>query len=205
MIRNYHTPAYLRVLYPSVVWKEQSENSIYLTFDDGPNEEVTPWVMEVLKKANAKATFFCLGQQLKACPELANALLTEGHELGNHTYSHLKGWETHNWEYQEDIRACDDELMGLGVHNQLFRPPYGRIRKSQISALRNRRIVMWSHLSWDFDPKLNIKKSLKKMKEVEPGSILVFHDSSKAKANLQSMLPELLDYYVQEGFTFDTL
>ena len=205
MIRFFKTPRITKSNYPGLLWSMDSEESIYLTFDDGPDEEVTPWVMKELEKVGAKATFFCLGKNLKAHNELAKQLIEQGHIIANHTQSHLNGWHTLNNRYQDDIRACDNELMKLGVHNQLFRPPYGRIKKGQINSLKNRKIVMWSHLSWDFDPKLDVQKSIKKMKEAKPGSILVFHDSRKAFSNLKIILPEILNYFKSQGIKFDTI
>ena len=112
--------------------------------------------MQQLEQVGGKATFFCLGENLKKNTSIASRLKDAGHMVANHTNTHADGWYTPNWNYQEDIRACDGELMKLGIHNQLFRPPYGRIRKSQINSLKNRRIVMWSHLSWDFDARLDL-------------------------------------------------
>ncbi|WP_436516797.1 polysaccharide deacetylase family protein [Ekhidna sp. To15] len=205
MIRFYKTPRITKARYPELIWNIDSEESIYLTFDDGPNPETTPWIKHELRKVGAQATFFCLGKNIRENMTLAQELLDEGHVIGNHTYNHLNGWTTINLDYQEDIRACDQQLMILGVHNQLFRPPYGRIKKGQINALKNRRIVMWSHLSWDFDPKLNIEKSIDKMKQAKPGSILVFHDSIKAFENLKMMLPEILSFFTSKGFKLESI
>ncbi len=205
MIRVFKTPWITQARYPELIWKLDSEKSIYLTFDDGPNPETTPWIISELRKADAKATFFCLGKNIKECPSTAQEILKEGHIIGNHTFNHLNGWKTINLEYQEDIRACDEELMKLGVHNQLFRPPYGCIRKAQINALKNRRIIMWNYMSWDFDSKLDTSRSIKKMKEACPGSILVFHDSLKAFQNLKIILPEILSFFTSKGFKFETI
>ncbi|MEO9485010.1 MAG: polysaccharide deacetylase family protein [Ekhidna sp.] len=205
MIRFYKTPWITKRRYPELVWQLPSRNTLYLTFDDGPNPTVTPWVINELRKVDAKATFFCLGSNIQQHQNLAKALIEEGHAIGNHTQNHLDGWKTLSSEYQDDILKCDEELMNLGVHNQLFRPPYGRIKKSQIKKLRNRKIIMWSHLSWDFDGKSNTQQSIEKLKKAEEGSILVFHDSAKAFENLQVILPEILSFFSAKGFKFDSV
>lgn len=205
MIRFYKTPWMIRVRNPDLVWKLPDTQSIYLTFDDGPNPEVTPWVLNELARVNAKATFFCLGKNLRAQPSLASEIIKSGHTIGNHTDNHLNGWKTLAADYHNDIRACDDELMKLGVSNQLFRPPYGRVRSNQLVGLKNRRIIMWSHLSWDFDARLNVEKSLNALKKASEGSILVFHDSKKAFSNLKKLLPEVLSHFHNKGFKFDAL
>ena len=205
MIRFYKTPWITQARYPELIWKVKSDKSIFLTFDDGPCPEVTPWVMSELRKFNAKATFFCLGKNLVNHEDLANELLKEGHIIGNHTQNHLNGWKSLRREYHDDVRACDNELMKLGIHNQLFRPPYGRIKKSQIDGLKNRSIIMWSHLSWDFDQKLNIHKSIHELKKAKPGSILVFHDSKKAFENLKKILPEVLLHFSSKDIIFESI
>jgi len=173
MIRYYKTPWIVRVRYPDMIWKIPSENSIYLTFDDGPHPEVTPWVLDELNKRDAKATFFCIGKNMEANTLLTQQLIAEGHVIGNHTYSHLNGWKSKTSAYLEDIKLADDVLGELNLEKNLFRPPYGRIRKSQYRRLQHK-MIMWSHLSWDFDQKLNIEKSLKELKKAGTGSILIF-------------------------------
>ncbi|MEP1032081.1 polysaccharide deacetylase family protein [Ekhidna sp.] len=205
MIRFYRTPWISQARYPELIWNIDSEESLYLTFDDGPHPEVTPWVIKELRKVGAKATFFCLGKHIKEYESIARAIIKDGHIIGNHTYSHLNGWKTLNMTYQEDIRTCDNELMKLGIHNQLFRPPFGRIKKGQISALKNRKIVMWSHLSWDFDPKLDVNKSIEQLKAAKPGSIILFHDSIKAFNNLKIILPEILSFFSSKGVKFESI
>lgn len=205
MIRFYKTPWITRARYHELTWSLDSDESIYLTFDDGPDRNTTPWIMNELRKVGAKATFFCLGKNIKENATLVQDLLNDGHVIGNHTYNHLNGWKTLINDYLEDVRACDEELMNLGIHNQLFRPPHGRIKKGQISALSNRRIIMWNYLSWDFDSKLNLKKSIEKMKEAKPGSILVFHDSPKAFKNVKVILPEILTFFTSKGFKFEPI
>lgn len=205
MMRFYKTPWIAKARYPELTWSLNSKQSIYLTFDDGPNPIVTPWVLNELRKENAKATFFCLGENIANYKSLAKEILAQGHSIGNHTQNHLNGWKSGNLEYQDNISACDDELAKLGVSNQLFRPPYGRLKKNQIDALKNKKIIMWSHLSWDFDKNLNLSTSLKKLKSAGCGSILTFHDSKKAFDNLKILLPEILSHFSSKGIQFEAL
>ena len=205
MIQFYKTPWLTRKWYSNFVWSLPDQQSIYLTFDDGPHPEVTPWVIEQLNEFNAKATFFCIGKNLSDYPELGKELIYAGHTLGNHTEHHLNGWKTTNKTYEQDINQCDLSLEKLGIRNQLFRPPYGRIRKSQQSRLKERKIIMWSHLSWDFKEDLNVKKSITRLQKAKPGSILVFHDSVQAFHNLKIILPEILKHFTLRGLKFETL
>jgi len=204
MIRFYKNPSLFKWIYPHGVWNIKSEDSIFLTFDDGPDPEVTPWVIKELDKVGAKATFFCVGQNIQTNMSMVEKLLGDGHLIANHGFTHLNGQQTSDDVYLEDARKCDAILNGLGVDNSLFRPPYGRIRKSQIAKL-TKQIVMWSHLSWDFDPACNLNRSLKSMTSAKSGSILTFHDSKKAFANLQILLPQVLSYFHEKGIKFQTL
>ncbi|MEQ6169042.1 polysaccharide deacetylase family protein [Ekhidna sp. MALMAid0563] len=204
MMRFYKTPWFTRLWYPSLTWNIPSQDSIYLTFDDGPTPEVTDWVLEQLNQVEAKATFFCLGKQLEEHPEIGKRIISQGHQIGNHTYSHLKGWKTKDAHYLEDVRLGEEVMKEVGVTNNLFRPPYGRIRKSQIKKL-DLQTIMWSHLSWDFDSNLNVNKSIAQLKRAKPGSILVFHDSQKCFDNLQIILPEILSHFQAKGFKFEAI
>jgi peptidoglycan/xylan/chitin deacetylase (PgdA/CDA1 family) len=188
---------------------------IYLTFDDGPHPEITAWVMDELKKHQIKATFFCVGENLKTHTETAKQLLTEGHQIGNHTMHHIKGWKHNNGDYLRDIQSCETEIRD--IHEQLdikkpqprlFRPPYGQIKPSQIKLLRTKgyEIIQWSDLSCDYDKRLDCEKSLSALvKNAKPGSIVVFHDSEKAEHQLKQILPSYLEAMLAEGFTFETL
>lgn len=205
-MRYYKIPTIVRHAYPKRVWtKQNEEKTIYLTFDDGPHPEVTPWVMEVLEGAEAKATFFCVGQKLRDHHDIAQKLISKGHSLANHTFNHLNGWKTTTDDYIKDVRYCDQELDKLGVSTHLFRPPYGKIRKKQVKNLIDKKIIMWSHLAWDFDPNLNTNKSLKQLKKASPGSILTFHDSLAAFPNLKKILPELMMYFKDRNFQFNVI
>ena len=212
------TPFLLKKLYPSsLIWnKIRDHKVIYLTFDDGPIPIVTPWVLKTLKNFNAKATFFCIGENITKHPEIFAQLKADGHAIGNHTYNHLKGWITDDETYLENINKCQQLTQ-----THLFRPPYGRIKRSQIKLLkyqvfsskyqddlqRNQfSIVMWDVLSGDFDTQLSPDKCLKNViKNTENGSIVVFHDSLKAWERLEFVLPKALKYWTEKGFEFKAL
>jgi peptidoglycan/xylan/chitin deacetylase (PgdA/CDA1 family) len=209
-------PSTIQWLIPSCTWrKEGQEKVIYLTFDDGPHPEITAWVMDELKKHQIKATFFCVGDNLKKHTETAKQLLTQGHQIGNHTMHHIKGWKHNNDDYLKDIESCENEIRD--IHEQLdikkpqprlFRPPYGQIKPSQIKLLRTKgyEIIQWSDLSCDYDKRLDCEKSLSALvKNAKPGSIVVFHDSEKAEHQLKQILPSYLEAMLAEGFTFETL
>ena len=212
----FSVPSTIQWLIPSCTWRKVGqEKVIYLTFDDGPHPEITAWVIDELKKHQIKATFFCVGDNLKKHPETAKQLLTEGHQIGNHTMHHIKGWKHKNVDYIKDIEDCDTEIRK--IHEQmndekaqprLFRPPYGQIKPSQIGLLREKgyELIQWSDLSCDYDKHLNCKKSLSALvKNAKPGSIVVFHDSEKAENQLKQILPSYLEAMLAEGFTFETL
>ena len=191
------TPILLMKLFPELIWrfkgKEQVENNyIYLTFDDGPTPGVTSWVLDTLRQYEAKGTFFCLGKNVEKHPDIYQQIIEEGHAVGNHTYSHLKGWQMDNTEYFNDI-----ELAGNFISSSLFRPPYGRFKTSQIKHLsENYQIVMWDVLSQDYSTTISPDKVLTNVLEnVREGSIVVFHDSIKAEPNLTYVLPRVLDSF----------
>jgi peptidoglycan/xylan/chitin deacetylase (PgdA/CDA1 family) len=209
-------PSTIQWLIPSCTWRKEGQGKvIYLTFDDGPNPEITAWVMDELKKHQIKATFFCVGDNLRKFPEVAKRLLTEGHQIGNHTMHHIKGWKYNNDDYLEDVENCEKEIRKIQeqfenktAQPRLFRPPYGQIKPSQIKLLRERgyEIIQWSDLSCDYDKHLNCEKSLSALvKNTKPGSIVVFHDSEKAEHQLKQILPSYLEAMLAEGFTFKTL
>jgi peptidoglycan/xylan/chitin deacetylase (PgdA/CDA1 family) len=209
-------PSTIQWLIPSCTWRKEGQGRvIYLTFDDGPHPEITAWVMDELKKHQIKATFFCVGENLKKHTETAKQLLTEGHQIGNHTMHHIKGWKHNNDDYLKDIESCEKEIRD--IHEQLdikkpqprlFRPPYGQIKPSQIKLLRTKgyEIIQWSDLSCDYDKRLDCEKSLSALvKNAKPGSIVVFHDSEKAEHQLKQILPSYLEAMLAEGFTFEIL
>jgi len=209
-------PSTIQWLIPSCTWRKEGQGKVIcLTFDDGPHPEITAWVMDELKKHQIKATFFCVGDNLKKHTETAKQLLTEGHQIGNHTMHHIKGWKHNNGDYLKDVENCETEIREIHeqldinkAQSRLFRPPYGQIKPSQIKLLRTKgyKIIQWSDLSCDYDKRLDCEKSLSALvKNAKPGSIVVFHDSEKAEHQLKQILPSYLEAMLAEGFTFETL
>ena len=210
MIRFYKTPYLLRKLMPGYIWHgDAAGKKLYLTFDDGPIPEVTPWVLEQLAIYGAKGTFFCVGDNLAKHPEVARQALAQGHVLGNHTFHHLKGWQTPLEDYIENAALCQAELDTLqpGRKVKLFRPPYGRISGAQAAALRKtHELIMWDMLTNDYDATLSPEKCLRKaIAHTQSGSIIVFHDSLKAQRNMQYALPRFLEHFSGLGYSFETL
>lgn len=177
-------------------------DQIFLTFDDGPIPEVTPDVLQILEQFNAKATFFCVGDNVAKHPDIYQQVLDSGHATGNHTYHHLIGWKTSVEDYVKDINKCKTL-----VDSSLLRPPHGRIRPSAIKYLRNDyRIIMWSVLTGDYDKALTPEKVLKNaIDHTTAGSIVVFHDSLKAADRLFYALPRFLEHFSKKGFTFSII
>lgn len=181
-----------------------NESAIYLTFDDGPIPEVTEFVLETLEKYHAKATFFCIGDNVHKYPLIFDRLKYHGHSIGNHTFNHLNGWETNDEKYLNNVNQCDQML---GNQAKLFRPPYGRIKKSQAKLILPKKdIVMWDVLSGDFSSSISPERCLNKtLKYTRPGSILLFHDSIKAKNNMEYALPRVLEHFGSLGYKFKKL
>jgi peptidoglycan/xylan/chitin deacetylase (PgdA/CDA1 family) len=180
----------------------EKEQTLYLTFDDGPVPNVTPWVLDTLKSFNVHATFFCVGDNVRKHPGIYSRIIEEGHSTGNHTYNHLNGWNTHTTDYLSNIEQCAQQ-----VSSQLFRPPYGRLKRTQYEKLsKSYRIIMWDVLSGDYDAATSEEKCLQNvMKHTRNGSIIVFHDSIKAERNLRYALPRALEHFLKEGFVFRKL
>ena len=193
----------LDALTKNLVWSiKTTKKEVFLTFDDGPIPEVTPWVLETLKQYDAKATFFCVGDNVKKHPDIYRMIVDQGHKVGNHTMNHLNGWTNFNKTYFENI-----EKGNALIHSNLFRPPYGKIKPSQISHLKNDyRIIMWDVLTKDYDASVTGEYCFEKVKKnCKPGSIIVFHDSIKAEKRLRKALPKSLEYLKQEGYTFSSI
>ena len=197
------TPLFIQKLFPNFTWRIPSrEKVLYLTFDDGPIPEVTPWVLEQLQRYQAKATFFCVGENINRYPDTFRQVTETGHAVGNHTFNHLNGWTSDNVPYFLNVRRCAHL-----VHSKLFRPPYGRLMPKQAEFLqRHYRIVMWDVLSGDFDEGINEEQCLSNVLDnARKGSIVVFHDSLKAWDKLQYVLPKVLEHFTAKGFSFQRL
>jgi len=197
------TPWWLKRLYPGRTWHvETKEKNLYLTFDDGPHPVATPFVLDTLKQFNAKGTFFCLGKNVLKYPEIYECILSEGHAVGNHTQTHLNGFESSSGKYLADI----DKAAHI-ISFDLFRPPSGRLRSSQSRQLSSLyKIIMWDILTGDFDKNLTKERCLQRVLDKSgPGSILVFHDSEKALGKLRYVLPLVLEKFGKEGFSFLSL
>lgn len=196
-------PYILKLLLPQLTWEVKTkEKKIFLTFDDGPHPEITPRVMDILDEYGAKATFFCVGENIDKYPEVYRLLLKRGHKTGNHTYNHLNGWKTPRDEYYDNIEKCNRL-----VDSPLFRPPYGRISLRHIPYLKMKyRIIMWSVLSLDFSNKVSPEQCLhNSVKNTKPGSIVVFHDSPKAAENMFYALTGFLEHFQKQGYIFSSL
>ena len=199
----YKTPKWIHKLFSWFVWRVPTKEKIlYLTFDDGPIPVVTEFVLDELKNYNAKATFFCIGDNVRKNPEIFNRILNEGHAVGNHTYNHLNGWKSNNNNYFENVEKCDTLIK-----SKLFRPPFGKIKKSQYTHLvKEYKIVMWTVLTWDFLKNLDQRYTLKTvLSQTKRGDIVVFHDSLKAEHNIKYLLPKWLKYFADKGFVFEAL
>lgn len=197
-------PNWLRKIYYSLQWNVSSKSkNLYLTFDDGPTPEITDWVLNELKKVNAKATFFCIGRNVERYPDIYNRIVNDDHAVGNHTYSHLNGWKTWYHEYIDDVNLASEF-----VKSRLFRPPYGKIRQNQIRNLRKHgfKLFMWDVLSEDYNNDVTPDQCLENvLNYTEKGSIIVFHDSVKASNNLYEVLPQILKIYTEKGYKFKRL
>ena len=189
-------PKFIRKILPDLVWQIEDERGIYLTFDDGPTPGITEWILATLKRHNAKATFFVLGKNVERYPDLYAKILADGHRVGNHTYSHQKGYLMSLERYLEDI----DFASGF-VQSNLFRPPYARVSRSQLRAIAQRyKIVMWDIVSRDYNRKISGERCLQGvLPHIKAGSIILFHDSEKSFANMSYALPKTLERIAELG------
>jgi peptidoglycan/xylan/chitin deacetylase (PgdA/CDA1 family) len=200
------TPGWLKKLYPGCIWDMPvKEKTLYLSFDDGPHPTITPFVLQQLNKYNAKATFFCIGENVVKYPEVFQQLIDEGHATGNHSFHHINGWKTDVEDYIDDIKKADEY-----IHSPLFRPPYGRIKKSQLNRLNRdenkMKVIMWNILAGDWDPFLKPERCFERVKKkISEGDIIVFHDSGKAWDRMSYSLPKLLEYFSGMGFSFNKI
>ena len=199
------TPWLIKKIYPSYIWNGPTkEKKLYLTFDDGPHPEITPFVLSELKKFDALATFFCIGKNVLAYPDVYKQILSDGHAVGNHTQNHLNGWKTSNEVYLKDVAEAANY-----IDTDLFRPPYGKITMFQAKNLRaamkgkEPRVIMWDVLSADFDTNISKEESLQfVVLRASPGSIIVFHDSERAFQKLSYALPKVLHHFTNKGYKF---
>lgn len=196
------TPSLTKYLFPSLVWKKNTDQKkIWITFDDGPDEKVTPYLINVLEKLNIKATFFIIGNQAKKYPELVKLIINNGHKIGNHSFSHLSGYTTNNNKYFEDV-----EYAKKYIDSDIFRPPYGKITPFQIKNLKKDfKIIMWDIMSWDFKENISSNKIYKNIIDnVENGSIILFHNNLKSYNNLKNSLELILEKLKEKGYQFST-
>lgn len=200
------TPWLIKKLFPVGIWDiPAAANTIYLTFDDGPHPQITPFVLEELRKYNAKATFFCIGNNVEKYKDTYEAILQQDHAVGNHTQDHLNGWNTSDDVYIKNIRQAQQHIQ-----SNLFRPPYGRIKRRQAALLRKlfpeMKIIMWNVVSADFDTNINSEKCTRNvLKHTKAGSMLVFHDSEKAFPRLLKTLPVVIKDLSERGFVFEKI
>ena len=216
------TNRFIKKIFSNYIWDiPNTENKIYLTFDDGPTPKITEWVLQELEKYNAKATFFCIGNNIEKNPEIFKKVIAKSHAIGNHTFNHLNGWKTPTEDYLKNSiqwsaasgKSPNHNLQSATCNLQpeicnLFRPPYGKIKASQAKKLRKLgyKIIMWDVLSADYDATISTEKCLENAtKNVTSGSIIVFHDSVKAFPHLEYTLPKALKYFKEKGFVFEKL
>ncbi|MEW7288907.1 polysaccharide deacetylase family protein [Aquimarina sp. 2304DJ70-9] len=207
------TPKVLKQFFSTYVWDfyDKKEKKLYLTFDDGPIPGVTEFVLEQLQKFDAKATFFCIGENIKKHPHIFNKILSDNHTIGNHTMNHLKAWKSDPETYLKNVTACQkmiQESSEIGYAAKLFRPPYGQISYSKFKTLEKQgyKIILWDILSKDWDKTVHEEQCFQNViQNTSPGSIIVFHDSIKAEKNLKSALPKVLDYFSKRGFVFEKI
>lgn len=200
------------ILFPKYVWKKKTTKQVvYLTFDDGPIPDVTEWVLDTLKHYNIKATFFCIGDNINKHPDIFERIIKENHQVGNHTFNHLNGWKTHQEKYRNNVLECETEIRKYTQKEPscLFRPPYGKITKSQAKYLSEKlglKIIMWTMLTKDYDKKTTPEECLRRATcRIKPGSIIVFHDSIKARKNMMYALPKAIEILQKKGYSFAVL
>ena len=202
-MKLFKTPRFFRWIFPNKTWGfSRLENAVYLTFDDGPDPHVTPWILDLLKEKNIQATFFCVGANAEKYPELVERILSEEHSIGNHSMRHEKGVKTANNVYLESVREAHEHIS-----SSLFRPPYGRLKISQTWKLKKEyQIIMWSWLSYDFDHRIPLETILSKaQKQIKAGDILVLHDNPKCADRVKVLLPQLIDLILEKKLVFKVI
>ncbi|WP_306353405.1 polysaccharide deacetylase family protein [Flavobacterium sp. '19STA2R22 D10 B1'] len=202
-------PYLAKKIFSKYVWDiPTTEKRIYLTFDDGPIPEITEWVLDELQKYNAKATFFCIGDNISKHPNVFNKVIEQGHSIGNHTFNHINGWKNKTAPYVENAMKAHQVIAEHAIQCSLFRPPYGKIKSKQANQLKalGYKIIMWDIVSFDFNKRITPEQCLQNIiKHTRSGSIVVFHDSVKAAANMQYALPKALEYWNKNGYKFVSL
>ena len=199
----FNIPSWIQFIFPSILWRvDTDKKEVFLTFDDGPTPEVTYWILELLKKFDAKASFFCLGKNIIEYPEIVSLLVKEGHQIGNHTFTHVNAQKVIFADYLEEIKSTEKLIS-----NNIFRPPYGKLTIQSFFRLREKyRIVLWDIMSYDFDANQDIKSVLLKLKKsTKKGSIIVFHDNVKSFERLKIILPEYLQWLYDENYSFNKI
>jgi peptidoglycan-N-acetylglucosamine deacetylase len=200
----------VKKIFSRFVWDvSNNDNTVYLTFDDGPTVQITEWVLDILKTNEIKATFFCIGDNIRKNPELFKRIINEGHAVGNHTYNHLNGWKTDNTEYLENFGLCQKIMVENNCpDSKFFRPPYGKIKAAQATEILKLgyKIIMWDILTVDYDRNITPEKCIENAtRKTVAGSILIFHDSIKAFGNLEKALPETIKILKEKGYKFAAL
>ena len=206
----YKTPFFIPFLFPYFLWsKKTTFKTVYLTFDDGPIPEVTPWILDFLQKYNCKATFFCVGDNITKYPTIFKRIINDGHTIGNHTYNHLKGWNYSNIQYLYNVEKCENAIDKHTINKKkLFRPPYGKLKPLQAYKLikLGYKIVFWDVLSGDYNPNLLPEHCYQNVvSNISDGSIVVFHDNLKAIENVKYTLPKVLEYLKINGYECNKL
>lgn len=209
-LENVVTPWWMRIGIPWLTWRKntRSQKQVYLTFDDGPTSEFTMQFLEILKRYNAKATFFCLGENVEKNRDQFAAIVDHGHAIGNHSHTHPNGWKTPTKQYVTDVLRCQETLTdSLGHAPKYFRPPFGRISVNQLIQLRRTfEVVMWDILSMDYQVELNGGQVAQNVTEnTKPGSIVLLHDSELAAERVTVALPLILQHLSENGFEMCTL
>lgn len=207
------TPNLVKIIFKNWVWSFSSkEKVLYLTFDDGPTPGITNWTLNQLKSYNAKATFFCIGKNIAEHPKIYQKIIDHNHTIGNHTNNHLNGFKTESSAYIENIQEFEESVKNVTKttfqNSTFFRPPYGKLKLEQAKKIRKKgyKIIMWDVLSADFDTTITAQECLNNViKNTKNGSIIVFHDSLKSQEKLKFVLPEVLGYYSEKGYSFKAI
>ncbi|MCQ2195486.1 MAG: polysaccharide deacetylase family protein [Paludibacteraceae bacterium] len=196
-------PTAFRICFPNAAWRiPQKEKTVYLTFDDGPIPEVTPWVLDILKQYGVKATFFCVGDNVRKHPDVFKQVIDAGHKVGNHSFNHIQGFKYSTKDYMENVEKAD-----ALIHSVLYRPPHGQLYIRQLRKLKKKyQVVMWDVVTRDYNKDLSGEFVLNVVKrKARNGSIIVFHDSLKAEKNMKYAMPKAIEWLLQEGYKFEVL